>query len=298
MTRRVFGIVLSALVIGGVSAMSCQTNKTSTVSAKSEESASDESDPSTTKPAEKAGEHQYIVSKSQDHPMEGQTYVVAHGSRTSSEPGDQMTTVDIEMIVEGQMSDDRNGGNSASHTVMINGEVVDSSQLDEQLPPQVREMLKQEGLDTYRALVDRAMASSGDGDKHVEMIIEMHSDEDWGEGDTHEESHEHRHPMWQRIDQGEIAMEFLQNEALVTLWALNLMKTHVEPATRADMVGKLLDTTNDQNLMQWQRACRNAMLITLMETQVEMGDTPKANATLMSIVEENMNGTRPKNTSE
>ena len=41
-----------------------------------------------------------------------------------------------------------------------------------------------------------------------------------------------------------------------------------------------------------------AMLIALMETQVEMGDTDKANATLMSIVEENMNGTRPKNTAE
>jgi hypothetical protein len=104
--------------------------------------------------------------------------------------------------------------------------------------------------------------------------------------------------MWQRIEESEIALSFMENEALVTLWGIDLMKKHVEPAKRVDMLSKLLSSTENRTPMKWQRACRNAMLITLMETQAAMGRNDAAQATLMSMIEENMNGTRSKNTTE
>ena len=90
----------------------------------------------------------------------------------------------------------------------------------------------------------------------------------------------------------------MENEALVTLWGIDLIKKHVEPAKRVDMLSKLLASTENRTPMRWQRACRNAMLITLMETQAAMGHDDEAQATLMSMIEENMNGTRSKNTTE
>ncbi len=81
------------------------------------------------------------------------------------------------MIFDGQMPDDWNSGDHTSSTVTVNGEVVDSSELDELLPPQAREMLMQQGVSTYRDLVNKAMASEDQQSEHVEMFIDLHSHE-------------------------------------------------------------------------------------------------------------------------
>lgn len=288
MMPRCFGLIFTVVLVGGVSAAGCKNQKTSAPRTKAQASSSEVI---TSQPHAKAGEQQYIVRGSEGHSMDGQTFVVTRRSETLSEPGDLMTSVDIEMIFDGQMPDDWNSGDHASHTVIVNGEVVDSSHLDEPLPPQAREMLMQQGMNTYRDLVNKAMASEDQQSEHLEMFIDLHSDE-------HENPEPNDHPMWQRIEESEIALSFMENEALVTLWGIDLIKKHVEPAKRVDMLSKLLASTENRTPMRWQRACRNAMLITLMETQAAMGHDDEAQATLMSMIEENMNGTRSKNTTE
>ncbi len=298
MTRRVSCLVLSLLTIGGLSAVSCHGNKTSASHARSQEETPADPEPPTILLAQEAGEHQYIVSRNAEQPLNGTVGVVDGGSDRPAESTEETMSFDVEMIFDGPMPDDWNHANHSSHTVTINGEVVEDFNLDTQLPPQVREALKQQGTETYRELVEDAMASSDHENQHVEMLIDVYNDEEINASVDHADASHHDDFMWRRIEEGEVKMAFLENEALVTLWAIDVMKRHVEPVSRVDMVRKLLDMTQDQNQMKWQRACRNAMLMTLMETQVEMGNIPDANTTLMSIIEENMNGSRSKNTTE